>query len=140
MPFGLTTAPSVYQSINNVLASLMRQYLIPNVLYIGLLVKFHNVNMCPNYLCGVYFNNPSFDDRCIVCEPGEEYLGWLITSLSTSCGHYLSLHKTNVKKAKPIFTYLGFEFDCPKVGGNRFDQNSDTQNFRWYCAFLINEN
>ena len=39
MPFGLTTAPSVYQSINNVLASLMRQYLIPNVLYIGLLVK-----------------------------------------------------------------------------------------------------
>lgn len=37
MPFGLTTAPSVYQSINNVLASLMRQYLIPNVLYIGLL-------------------------------------------------------------------------------------------------------
>ena len=89
MPFGLTTAPSVYQSINNILASLMRQYLIPNVLYI--------------------------DDRCIVVEPGEEYLGWLITSLSTSCGHFLSLHKTNVKEAKPIFNYLGFEFDCPKV-------------------------
>lgn len=111
MPFGLTTAPSVYQSINNVLASLMRQYLIPNVLYIGKLEFFYFVlsMYIPIYLYGF------LDDRCIVCEPGEEYLGWLITSLSTSCGHFLSLHKTNVKESKAIFVYLGFEFDCPKV-------------------------
>ena len=64
----------------------------------------------------IYISNPIVDDRCIVCEPGEEYLGWLITSLSTSCGHFLSLHKTNVKEAEAVFVYLGFEFDCPNVG------------------------
>ena len=113
MPFGLTTAPSVYQSINNVLASLMRQYLIPTVLYIGLVLESRPL-LSFNY--SIHSNtNLSNDDRCIVVEPGEEYLGWLITSLSTSCGHFLSLHKTNVKESKATFTYLGFEFDCPNV-------------------------
>ena len=129
MPFGLTTAPSVYQSINNVLASLMRQYSIPNVLYIGLVTTFKflkgkilslHIILIFYKIMRLYENSfwsqpHSTDDRCIICEPGEEYLGWLITSLSTSCGHFLSLHKTNVKESKPIFTYLGLEFDCPQV-------------------------
>ena len=113
MPFGLTTAPSVYQSINNIIASLMRQYLIPNVLYIGSVVNSNPEGL--TYLSNNSISPPLTDDRCIICEPGEEYLGWLITSLSTSCGHFLSLHKTNVKDAKATFVYLGFEFDCPNV-------------------------
>ena len=35
MAFGISSAPSVYQGCNNVLSSLMRQYGIENVLYIG---------------------------------------------------------------------------------------------------------
>ena len=36
MPFGFHTAPSVYQSLNNVITTLMRQNHIANGLYIGL--------------------------------------------------------------------------------------------------------
>ena len=36
MPFGLTTAPSVYQSLNNVISTILRQFGIPNALYIGI--------------------------------------------------------------------------------------------------------
>ena len=55
------------------------------------------------------------DDRWILCEAGEEYLGWLLVALCTASGHFLSLHKANVKEPVPVFQYLGYEFDCPKL-------------------------
>ena len=42
-------------------------------------------------------------------------MGWLLTGLCTASGHFLSLHKANVKEPVPIFVYLGYEFDCPKL-------------------------
>lgn len=54
------------------------------------------------------------DDRCIICRPEEDYLGWLLVALTTSTGHFLSLHKANVNEPVPVFRFLGFEFDCPK--------------------------
>ena len=59
----------------------MRQYGIGNVLYI--------------------------DDRAIVCDDNDDYISWLVASLSTSTGHYLSLDKSNLEKAQKVFTYLG---------------------------------
>ena len=41
-------------------------------------------------------------------------MGWLLVALTTSTGHFLSLHKANVNKPVPVFRFLGFEFDCPK--------------------------
>ena len=57
------------------------------------------------------------DDRLLVVEPGEEYLGWVIVcmytiidfkliiqgALSTCVGTYLSTHKANLKTPKPVF-------------------------------------
>ena len=65
----------------------MRQYGVGNVLYI--------------------------DDRAIVCESNDDYISWLVSSLSTSTGHYLSLNKSHLDKAQRVFIYLGigmFEF------------------------------
>jgi len=59
----------------------MRQYGIGNVLYI--------------------------DDRAIVCDDNDDYVSWLVVSLSTSTGHYLSLDKSNLESAQKVFTYLG---------------------------------
>lgn len=35
MPFGIHTAPAVYQSLNGVISTILRQFRIPNALYIG---------------------------------------------------------------------------------------------------------
>ena len=37
----------------------------------------------------------------------ETYLGWLVASLSTSTGHFLSLNKSNLDVPQSKFTYLG---------------------------------
>ena len=66
---------------NNVTSSLLRQYGIGNVLYI--------------------------DDRAIVCEQNDDYISWLVSSLSTSTGHYLSMDKSNLDRAQTVFIYLG---------------------------------
>ena len=42
-------------------------------------------------------------------------MGWLLVALCTASGHFLSLHKANVKAPVPVFRYLGYEFDCPKL-------------------------
>lgn len=36
LPFGIPTAPSIYQSLNNVISCVLRQYSVPNLLYIGI--------------------------------------------------------------------------------------------------------
>ena len=71
MPFGLPTAPSIYQNVNNVLSSLMRQYGITNVLYI--------------------------DDRLLLNSDNSPHLGWLLTAMATSTGHFLSLNKSELE-------------------------------------------
>ena len=70
------------------MSSLLRQYGVPNVLYI--------------------------DDRAIVVNDEVDYLGWLVTSLSTSTGHFLSLGKSNLTEKQTQFVYLGIEFDLPR--------------------------
>lgn len=79
MPFGLPTAPSVYQNCNNVLSSLMRQSGITNVLYI--------------------------DDRLILNTDASPHLGWLLTAMATSTGHFLSLNKSELEPKQVINLY-----------------------------------
>ena len=71
LPFGLPTAPSIYQNTNNVLSSLMRQYGVLNVLYI--------------------------DDRLLLNTDASPHLGWLLTAMATSTGHFLSLNKSQLE-------------------------------------------
>ena len=54
------------------------------------------------------------DDRAIVVNDEVDYLGWLIPSLSTSSGHFLSLGKSNLTEKQTQFIYLGIEFDLPR--------------------------
>ena len=121
MPFGLTTAPSVYQSLNNVISTLLRQNHICNGLYIG---KCNTPETCnlrymfpkfQNYLSKKSCVTPILDDRCVLCEPDENYLGWLLVALCTCTGHFLSLHKANVQEPVAVFNFLGYEFNCPEM-------------------------
>ena len=48
-------------------------------------------------------------------EPGEEYLGWVLGALCTSVGTFMSTHKANLETPAPVFDFLGFRFDCPKL-------------------------
>ena len=53
------------------------------------------------------------DDRCVLTHGESDYVCWLITSLSTSTGHFLSLDKSHLNRAQDVFVYLGIEFDVP---------------------------
>ena len=63
------------------MSSLLRQYGIANVFYIG--------------------------DRAVVVDSYADYLGWLIAALSTSTGHFLSLGKSSLTEGQTNFVYLG---------------------------------
>lgn len=54
------------------------------------------------------------DDRCIVLHGLGEYICLLITSFSTSTGHFLSLNKSHLNRPQTTFVYLGIEFDVPR--------------------------
>ena len=64
MPFGIPSAPGIYQMINGVISSLLRHYGVDNCLYI--------------------------DDRCLLQDDDTEHLGWVLAALCTACGHFLS--------------------------------------------------
>ena len=106
MAFGISSAPSVYQGCNNVLSSLMRQYGIENVLYIGKTLP--RTSYRPSSKTKTFV-----DDRCVLTHGPSDYICWLITSLSTSTGHFLSLNKSHLNTARDVFVYLGIEFDVP---------------------------
>ena len=47
------------------------------------------------------------DDRAVIVDDMGDYLGWLISALSTSTGHFLSLGKSSLEKGETVFIYLG---------------------------------
>ena len=50
----------------------------------------------------------------IVLGPGEDYLSWVLPALCTSCGHFLSIHKSTLQEPASVFTFLGFQFDIER--------------------------
>ena len=85
MPFGIPTAPGVYQMLNNTISSLLRCYGILNCLYI--------------------------DDRCLLQNDSNPIGGWLMTALSCCSGHFLSLNKSGLIPRQE-FDFLGIHIDC----------------------------
>ena len=76
--------------------------------------------MCRIYFISVKLNffaslSPLLlDDRALVIGPGEDYLSWVLPALCTSCGHFLSIHKSTLQEPASIFTFLGFQFDVDR--------------------------
>ena len=85
MPFGIPSAPGIYQMLNNVISSLLRHYGVENCLYI--------------------------DDRCLLQDDDSEHLGWVLAALCTASGHFLSLEKSSLAP-RLVFDYLGVRIDC----------------------------
>ena len=62
----------------------------------------------------IFCFNFIIDDRCIIIHGSGGYICWLITSMSTSTGHFLSLNKSHLNRPQTVFVYLGIEFDVPR--------------------------
>ena len=64
----------MYQGLNSVITTFLRQFGVPNCLYIG---NFREILQKRKYDLIIFL-----DDRVLVLEPGEDYLTWVLVTVN----------------------------------------------------------